>query len=98
MASNTQNQCPHPVPTNHTGCFQSPTSARSHFLEPEWASVLFCSETESHYVSLADLELSMYIYCSGFELIIYTKLVSHSQGLIAISLLRTEITNASHHT
>lgn len=60
MASNTQNQCPHPLPTNHTGCFKSPTSVRSHFLEPEWAFVLFCSETESHYVSLAGLELSIY--------------------------------------
>lgn len=60
MASTTQNQWPHPVPTNHTGYFVSPASASSHFLEPEWAFVLFCSETESHYVSLAGPELSVY--------------------------------------
>lgn len=95
MASTTQNQCPHPVPTNHTGCFESPTSVSSHFLEPEWAFVLFCSETESHYVSLAGPELSISF---GFELIMYTKLVSNSQSPIAISLLSTEVTCASHHT
>lgn len=87
MASTTQHHCPHPVPTNHTGCFESPTSANSHFLQPEWAFVLFCFETESHYASLAVLELS-----------IYTTLVSNSQSSIAISLLSIESTGASHHT
>lgn len=82
MASTTQNQCPHPVPTNHTGCLK--VLLQRVVILWGWF-VLF--ETGFHYVFLA-----------GLELIIYTKLASSPQRSIAISLPSTEIIGTSHHT
>lgn len=86
MASTTQNQCPHPVPTNHTGCLKVLLQQVVILwgLSGHWF-LLF--ETGSHYVFLA-----------GLELITYMKLASSPQRSIAISLLSTEITGTSYHT
>lgn len=81
-----QNQCPHPVPTNHTGC-----------LKVLLQRVVILWGLSGHWFVLFETGFH-YVFRAGLELIIYPKLASGSQRSIAISLLSTEVIGTSYHT